>query len=340
MKLLVMGGTVFVGRHMVEAALARGHEVTLFNRGRQNKDLFPGVEKLQGDRNTDLSALKGKHWDAILDTSAYLPKTVGLTLDAVADSVEHYVYVSSISVYADNDTTSINEEAPLQTMDDETVAKVEARVLDDYQTAGSYGRHYGPLKVRCEQMLEKRMPGKALVIRPGLIVGPHDYTDRFTYWLRRTAQEEGSLLAPEGEHATLAYIDARDLAQWTVAMVEQKQMGTYNASGRKDTFGPFLKACQEVTQSRAQLKWLDEAFLIENGVRPWVDLPLWLGSESGMLEAMDDGKANAQGLTYRPVVETMTDTYQWLTNGKTEFRMANGLSAERETQLLESWNQR
>ena len=187
MNLLILGGTVFLGRHLVEAALARGHAVTLFNRGQHNPDLFPEVERLRGDRDGDLQALEGRRWDAVVDTCGYVPRVVRASAEMLAPNVDHYTFISSISVYADTSKPGIDEQAPVGTLDDPTTEEVT-------------GESYGPLKALCEQAAEAAMPGRVLNIRPGLIVGPHDPTDRFTYWVRRVA-EGGEVLAPGNPHA-------------------------------------------------------------------------------------------------------------------------------------------
>src|SRR5689334_13695101 len=204
MDLLVLGGTVFVGRHLVEAALARGHRVTLFNRGRQNADLFPEAEKLRGDRDGDLSALVGRRWDAAIDVAGRVPRIVRQSAQLLADAVPHYTFISTISVYADYATPNLDESGPLATAADPT-------------TEDPSGANYGPLKVLCEQEVERAFPDRALIIRPGLIVGPYDPTNRFTYWPRRVAQG-GGVLAPNGPEQPARFIDVRDLAQWTLAI--------------------------------------------------------------------------------------------------------------------------
>src|SRR5579872_4273010 len=217
MKLLILGGTVFLGRHIVEAALARGHEVTLFNRGQHNPDLFPEVEKLRGDRNGDLAALQGRQWDAAIDTSGFVPRVVRASAEALANAVKHYTFISSISVYADFTKLGIDESSPVAKLVDESVEEVT-------------GETYGGLKALCEQAAEEALPGKVLIVRPGLIVGPDDQTDRFTYWPYRVAQG-GEMLAPGRPAHQEQFIDVRDLAQWIVRMVEAGKTGVYNATG-------------------------------------------------------------------------------------------------------------
>ena len=199
MKLLILGGTVFLGRHLVEAAQARGHQLTLFNRGQHNPELFAGVEKLRGDRSGDLSALRGRRWDAVIDTCGYIPRIVRASAELLADAVDHYTFVSSLSVYADTSRPGIDESAPVGQLADETVEDIT-------------GETYGPLKALCEQAAGRALPGRVLTVRPGLIVGPHDPTDRFTYWPVRVARG-GALLAPGRPERRVAFVDVRDLAE-------------------------------------------------------------------------------------------------------------------------------
>ncbi len=217
MRILILGGTVFVGRHLVEAALARGHEVTLFNRGQHGPDLYPGVEKLRGDRDGGLDALRGRRWDAAIDTCGYVPRIVRASATLLANAVDHYTFISSVSVYPEAHTRHLDEDSPVGALDDESVEDVTPET-------------YGPLKALCEQAAEGAMSGRALTIRPGLIVGPHDPTDRFTYWPRRVAQG-GEVLAPGRPERPVQIIDARDLAAWTLQLVASGARGVYNATG-------------------------------------------------------------------------------------------------------------
>ena len=241
MNLLILGGTIFLGRYLVEAALARGHQVTLFNRGQHNSELYPDVEKLRGDRDGGLDVLRGRRWDAVVDTSGYVPRVVRASAELLADAVEHYTFISSISVYPHFRSVGLDESAPVGTLDDPTVEEIT-------------GESYGPLKALCEQAVEQALPGRTLVIRPGLIVGPHDYSDRFTYWVRRVAQG-GELLAPAHPDWHTQIIDVRDLAEWTLRMVERRQTGVYNATGPEYdlTFGQLLETCRSGQRQRCAL---------------------------------------------------------------------------------------
>src|SRR5712691_1788013 len=264
MKLLLLGGTMFLGRHIVENALTRGHEVTLFTRGQHNPELFPDVEKLKGNRDGDLTALEGRHWDAVIDTSGYFPRVVRASAELLADAVNHYTFISSISVYAEFSKPGKDESSAVGTLEDQTVEEITETT-------------YGPLKALCEQAAEAVMPGHTLTIRPGLIVGPHDPTDRFTYWPHRVAQG-GEILAPGKGLQHVQFIDVRDLAAWTVRMVEANHTGTYHATGPEHTLTmqQFLEECQSVIGSDAHFTWVSEAFLLDKEVDPYVELPLWV----------------------------------------------------------------
>lgn len=328
MRLLVLGGTVFLGRHVVAAALARGHEVTLFNRGRHNPELFPAVEKLRGDRAGDLAALRGRRWDAVVDTSGELPQVVRSSAELLADAVERYAFASSISVYADLSRPGVDERAPVGRLEDETVEEVT-------------GATYGPLKARCEEAVERALPGRALVIRPGLIVGPHDPTERFTYWPRRVARG-GAVLAPGRPERGVQLIDVRDLAEWIVRAVEERLAGRFNATGPAEPLpmAALLDACRRVSGSDARFVWVDERFLLARGVAPWTELPLWVPEtpdRAGFL-AVDCRRAIAAGLTFRPVDETVRATLAWdRERAPGSVPPGVGLAPEREEELLRAW---
>ncbi|RME58782.1 MAG: SDR family oxidoreductase, partial [Caldilineae bacterium] len=305
MNLLILGGTVFLGRHIVEAALTRGHQVTLFNRGQHNPDLFPEVEKLRGDRDPNvgdgLQALEGRSWDAVIDTCGYAPRIVEASATLLAGAVAHYTFVSSLSAYASFATPHQDEYAPLAVMEDPTVEEIT-------------GETYGPLKVLCEQAAEAAMPGQVCVVRPGLIVGPHDPTDRFTYWPVRVARG-GRVLAPGRPDYPIEYTDVRDLAAWIVHAAEQRLAGPFNVSGPEQptTLGDLLETSRTVSDSNAEFVWIDEAFLLEQGVQPWSELPLWVGDspEYAGFSSFDCSRARANGLRFRPPEETVRDTLAW-----------------------------
>ncbi|MBI5031094.1 MAG: NAD-dependent epimerase/dehydratase family protein [Chloroflexi bacterium] len=330
MKLLILGGTVFLGRHLVEVALARGHAITLFNRGQHNADLFPQVEKLRGNRDGDLDALRGKTWDAVIDTCGYVPRIVEASAKFLANAVEHYTFISSISVFPDNISPNSDETAPVTKLPDESVEQVT-------------GETYGGLKALCEQAVERTLPGRALVIRPGLIVGPNDPTDRFTYWPHRIARG-GEVLAPGNPSSCVQIIDVRDLAEWTIRMIEGKHVGVFNATGPAYplTLQQTLDECVRVSKSDARLTWVDEQFLLDHNVGSWIEMPLWVpdkDNSAGMMQ-INCAKAIAKGLTFRSVADTIRDTIAWDATRPPETEWRAGMKPEREAELLVKWHAR
>jgi 2'-hydroxyisoflavone reductase len=326
MDVLILGGTGFLGRHLVEAALGGGHRVTLFNRGLSEPGLFSEVERIEGDREGDLAPLLGRRFDAVIDTCGYVPRVVGASAGLLADAVDHYTFVSSISVYSDDIAPGADEEAPVRELPDPTVEEVT-------------GETYGGLKALCERTAEEEMPGRVLNVRPGLISGPHDPTDRFTYWPRRIAAG-GEVLAPDHEGRTVQYIDVRDLAAWIVKMSEERRTGTYNATGPdyELQMGRLLEACEAVGSVGANLVWVSEDFLEENGVEPFTELPLWLPREHAALLAIDCRRAIEAGLSFRPLVETIEDVLDWDRATAAGREPAAGLRPEREQELLRAWH--
>ncbi|MGD8584499.1 MAG: SDR family oxidoreductase [Chloroflexota bacterium] len=326
MRLLILGGTVFLGRHLVEAAIAREHEMTLFNRGQHNPELFPGAEKLRGDRDGDLNALRGREWDAVIDTCGYVPRVVAQSADLLVETVERYIFISSISVYADASRPGVNEDSPL--------------LVPETGTEEITGESYGPLKVACEQVVEQSFPGRSLIIRPGLIVGPHDPTDRFTYWPVRL-HRGGDVLAPAPRNAPVQVIDVRDLAEWIIRCIEEGTTGVLNATGPEHplTMAEMLHLCREAIDSKARLRWLPADYLLAAGVEPWSDLPLWLADdETAGLLATDVSRALATGLVFRPLSQTARDTLAWAHSRPAGHQWRAGLSAEREQALLAGQN--
>lgn len=327
MDLLIIGGTRFVGRHIVDNALERGHTLTLFNRGKSNPGLFPEVEEIHGDRDGDLHLLEGNRWDAVIDTSGYIPRIVRASAETLAPSTEHYVFISTISVYRDPLSPNADEDAPLATTDDPDAQEVT-------------GENYGALKVLCERAVEDVYGSRALIIRPGLVVGPHDPTDRFTYWPVRIARG-GQVLAPGEPSTPVQFIDARDLAEWTVRQVEAQQHGTYNATGPAQlvTRERVLHACREITGSDAQFVWVDDAFLLEHDVTPFTEMPLWIpGEEAVAYGTVRIQRALNDGLTIRPLPQTIADTLRWASNRGEDHEWRGGLSPDREKRLLDAWH--
>ena len=324
MDLLVLGGTRFLGLHLVEAALGRGHRVTLFNRGQSNPGLFSEVEELRGERGGDLSPLRGRTWDAVIDTSGYLPREVRRSAELLAGSVGHYTFVSSISVYESFGPTGLDE---------------DASVLEppDPEPEEMSWEHYGGLKVGCERAAEAAMPGRTLVVRPGMIVGPHDYTDRFPYWRRRVA-EGGEVLAPGDPEQPVQLIDARDLAGWMLRMAEGGQTGVYNATGPEDrlTMRGMLEGIRAATGSDARFVWASEEFLLDAGVEPWEEMPLWVPKGMAGILSVDVGQAVGDGLVFRPLGETVRGV-PGPDEARPEVEIGAGISREREEELLRAW---
>jgi len=318
MRLLVLGGTVFLGRHTVEAALAGGHEVTIFTRGKTNADLHPEVEHLTGNRDGDLGALAGRAWDGVVDTSGYVPRVVRRSAELLRGSVGRYVFVSSISAYADP-SRPLEESSPLAPLEDPFSENVEA--------------DYGALKAACEHVVEELMGDRGTSVRAGLIVGPHDPTDRFTYWPRRLA-EGGDVLAPGDPAAPVQFVDARDLGAWLVRLAENGPGGAFNATGPAAplTLGGLLDEANETIGAGARFVWVDDAQLLDAGVGPWMELPLWLPGDdyAGMMRA-DNRRAIEAGLGFRSVAETVRDTLAW---SREAGEQRPTLARERERELL------
>ena len=312
----MLGGPRFLGRALIESALDRGHEVTTFNRGQTNAELFPEVEKLHGDRDGDLEGLRGRSWDAVVDTSGYVPGQVRASAELLADASGRYAFVSSISAYADYREPR-HEDDPVEELGD----LPGDRLLADYS-------NYGALKALCEREVQALFADRAVVVRPGLIVGPHDPTDRFTYWPRRVGRG-GPVLAPAPPEQPVQVIDVRDLAGWMLRLLEREGEGVFNATSPPGalSFGSMLEAC-----GAREVVWVDESFLLEQGVEGWSDVPCWIPStleDHRCFQQVDVSRAVAAGLTFRPLSETARDVPDWTGLA--------GLPPERETELLEAW---
>ncbi|MHC5011093.1 MAG: NAD-dependent epimerase/dehydratase family protein [Planctomycetota bacterium] len=329
MKILILGGTKFLGPHTVEAAIARGHELTLFNRGRTNPHLFPDLEKLVGDRNGDLEALADRTWDAVIDTHAHIPRWVRLSAGLLAGAVRQYLFVSTLSVYPLPWRGTIDESAALE------------RLPEGEPEEPFSGRKYGALKVLCEEAAEAAFPGHATVVRPGLIVGPLDPSDRFTYWPVRVSRG-GDVLAPGFPEAPVQFIDVRDLGAFLVQLVEDGHAGTYNAVGfeEKLTMEALLADCRKVSESDASFTWVDEAFLQAQGVGAWMEMPLWIPKgDVGFFRFAND-KAREVGLAFRAPADTIRDTLAWAKTRPADHRWRAGLAAEKEARVLAAWHAR
>lgn len=299
MDLLVLGGTVFVGRAVVTEALARGHTVTVFHRGQHGEDTDPRVEHLHGDRAKDLDVLDGRRWDAVVDTCGFDGGTVGSSARHLSASVGHYGFVSSVSVYSDWPAVAVDETAAVKPMGHED--------------------SYGAGKVAAETAAEAAMPGRVLVSRPGLIAGPYENIGRLPYWLRRVAMG-GEVLAPGDPGEPRQWIDARDLAAFHLDCAENGTVGVFNTVSRPALFtmGELLEACRDVTGADATFIWVDGKTIVDNGLAPWTEIPVWLwDAEADVSQTwnVDVSKALAAGLTTRPMEETVRDTWAWVQAG-------------------------
>lgn len=324
MKILIVGGTRFLGRHIVNSARVRGHDLTLFNRGQTNPNLFRKIKRYQGDRERDLDQLPGQ-WDAVIDTCGYVPRIVKISAEALKDKVEKYVFISSTSVYADFSKIGIKESDPVGKLEDESVEEIT-------------GETYGPLKALCEKTVQDMYGVNSLIIRPGLIVGPHDPTDRFTYWVMRTARG-GEVLAPDKPEALTQIIDVRDLADFIISLIANDMSGVFNVTGPETplSFGALLDTCKIVSGSDAKFVWAPLEFLEQNNVAPWSDLPAWVpnaGEDAGF-SRVDVSKAVKAGLTYSSLATTIKDTLEWASERPAGYEMKAGLKPEREKELLE-----
>jgi 2'-hydroxyisoflavone reductase len=328
MRILVLGGTRFIGRVFIEIALARGHELTYFHRGQTALGLFPQAQEVLGDRAGDLKLLGDQSWDAVLDTSGYVPRIVQESACYLASRVGQYIFISSISVFADFKQVGMAEDAPLGHLEEETIEEINDET-------------YGPLKVLCEKTIQRSFPHNSLIIRPGLIVGPFDSTDRFTYWVRRGASG-GEILAPAPPDQPIQIIDVRDLMGWTLEKIEAGTMGIFNATGPNAPLKmrQLLAECMARANHPVHLIWVDEQFLSDQDVQPWSDLPLWVpGDENTGLFTIDCSKAFSAGLVPRPLQETILASLDWDRARDPTVDLKAGLSSDRETQLITLWKQ-
>ena len=329
LRILILGGTGFIGPHQVRLALSRGHTLTLFNRGRTNPHLFPDVEKLVGDRDGNLEALRGREWDVVLDNSGFEPRIVRDSAELLGDAVGQYLFVSTQAVYANR---SIIDQ-------DETGAVGITGVPADEWNG------YGPLKALCEREVRAVFGERSTMVRPPVIVGPGDNSDRFTYWVERV-DRGGEMLAPGKPDDPTQFVDVRDLTEWMIRCVEEDITGIYNTTGPEAplTMAGLLYAIWAVTASPVRFTWVDAEFLSEHGVRPFSDIPIWyppVGPTAAFMR-MKASRAQAQGLTYRPLAVTVAETLEW-SKSRPADRRANlraGLSPDREAELLAAWHAR
>lgn len=333
MRIVVLGGTGFVGRHFVEEALQAGHDVTLFNRGESGADLYPEAESLIGDRVAgDLSALVGRTWDVAVDTAGYLPnvaQAVRAAAEVLKDCVDYYTFVSSIEVYSERRRALVDETTPVHSTDG---------MPPDPDAPEAYGLH----KAHAEAAVTAAFGMRGLLLRAGLIVGPYDEIDRFPYFVRRVARG-GEVLAPEDASLPVQVIDARDLVQWVYRMVERGSAGTFNVAGLADslTLGSLLETCREVSGSDASFTWVSGRFLEQQGVGYWHELPFWLPRDQlDFWARIDVSKALQEGIRYRPLADTIRDTLEWdRTRPPGSQRSdAGGLDPEKERRVLSAWH--
>jgi 2'-hydroxyisoflavone reductase len=332
-KILILGGTNFIGPHIVRAALARGHTVTLFNRGKTHAELFPELEKLRGDRDGHLEALANRKWDAVVDPSGFVPRIVKASAELLAPNVGFYVFISTITVYERLSVVGDDESAPLRTIADPTD--------EDSKT------HYGELKALCEKAAEAAMPGRVATLRPGLIVGPGDLTGRFSHWPSRLAAG-GEVIGPGDGTTPVQWIDARDLAAWIIKVIEDRSAGTFNAFGpeKRTTIKEVLDACNTAGGNKATITWVDAKFLEKQGVHGWTDLPMWIDNtdpDALGFGTAKNARAFAKGLTCRPVLDTAKDTLAWLATLSPEERAKvgdSGIKRDRELAVLAAWKAR
>ena len=330
LRILVLGGTGFIGPHMVRYALQRGHTVTIFNRGRTNTHLFPNVERLTGDRENDLESLEGRTWDAAIDNSATVPWWVRDTAQLLKGSVDRYLFTSTRSTYSDFSQVGMTEDSPQY--------DPEESAIDERRSQG-YGRN----KVLCEREARRAFGDRSLVVRPGLIVGPGDPTDRFSYWPIRV-DKGGEMLCPGDPDNPVMFIDVRDLAEWYIHMLENGTVGTYNGLGPEAplSFAEMIYGCRAVTSANVSFTWVDTDFLLDRGLRPYSDFPCWMparGDRAGF-QRFDLTRPLAAGLTYRPLAVTARDTLNWHKTlpAERQARLNRGITAEKEAELLAEWH--
>lgn len=330
MKLLILGGTVFLGRAVTDAALAAGHDVVHLNRGR-SAPADERVRRITGDRADETclhAAAEGGPWDAVIDTSGYLPQLVRKSAAALREAASRYLFVSSISAYGDG---GFDESSPVQPAPEP---------LPDAWTPETYGG----LKAACEATVREAFGDRAIVVRPGLIVGPHDPTDRFTWWPHRVAQG-GRVAAPGRPERTVQFIDVRDLARWMVGLVQRRATDTFNATGPNEPIAmeTLLSACRAIAKIDVRIDWIDEAFLADKSVAPWKEMPLWVPETDPHAPGFMNvpiGRAIATGLAFTPLAATIADTLSWSRTRGADHAWKAGLPGDREAALLRDWDAR
>jgi 2'-hydroxyisoflavone reductase len=332
-SILILGGTGFIGPHIITAAQARGHTMTMFNRGKTRPELFPDVEKLHGDRDGKLEALQGRQWDAVVDTSGYVPRIVKMSAELLAPNVKQYIFISSVSVYAPKAPVGADESAPVEKLLDPTSEDIK----------GNGFKNYGALKALSEQAAEAAMPGRVAAVRPGLIVGPGDMTGRFTHWPTRLS-EGGDVLCPGDGSTPVQYIDGRDLADWIVKLIEHNTTGVMNALGpeKRITMKEVIDQVNGVAGNKATPVWVPWSFLEKQEVAPWAEMPMWIpneGEDAGF-GTNSNARAVKAGLTFRPIADTAKDTLAWLAtlpdDQRAKFR-SSGIKRDKEDKVLAAW---
>ncbi len=325
MKVLIIGGTLFLGRYLVEQALKNKHQVTIFHRGKTNPGLFADVEEIMGDRNQDLYLLADRQWDLVIDTCGYTPETVHISADYFKDKAKKYVFISTISVYADFKTVGIDENYPVG-------------VLENPADRELNGATYGPLKALCEAEVVKSFADKALIVRPGLIVGPWDPSDRFTYWIKRV-HEGGKILAPLPQNKPIQFIEAKDLAEWVIQAGQSNTTGTFNLTGPDYclTMGEFLNQCKQSINPQAEFVWVEQDLILENEIQPWTELTLWVpeAEEYAGDSSISIKKALQRNLTFTPLAQTIEKTYHYYLILPETYKYRAGLDSLKEAEFLE-----
>lgn len=315
MKVLVLGGTSFVGRHMVEELLAKGHEVVLFNRGKSNPALFPELKRIIGDRRKDAAKLRDEKWDAVLDTSAYTPADLQPILENIR--TDHYTFISTVSVYNDFTSGPVKESSPV----------FQQNIEGDQVT----GETYGPFKVMCEQLIQEKIESGALIIRPGIVIGPFDPTDRFTYWAMKL-NDEDAVLIPGSKERKVQWVDARDLARFTVMQMEKRVTGVFNVVADPVSMEEFV---EQVSGKECETVWADDQYLIEEGLQAF-ELPFWIPFSEEFPDGfilVDNEKAKSAGLIFRTLKQSAKETLEWVEK-EGDFQLKAGISKKRERGLL------
>lgn len=325
MDILIIGGTKFLGRALVDAAIKKGYNLTLFNRGVTNPDLYPELEQIKGDRDGEISNLGERNWDVVIDNCGYVPRIVKQSVEFLQNKVKTYVFISSISVYTETPEIGRDE--------DSEVIELEDKTTEDIMGSAD---SYGGLKLLCEQEVTQVFDN-SLIIRPGLIVGPHDPTNRFTYWPVRI-RKGGKILIPNDENYPVQIIDVRDLANFTIQLIEDAVVGTFNATGPNSpyTLGSIFDISKSFSRFNPFFVKAEDKWLLDNEVQPWMELPLWIPSDTGKaLMNVSIERSLKNGLTFRSLKNTIKDTLEWYDeiNGD-EKEWQAGLKTEKEQELL------